>query len=169
MNYEFYRSSKLDSFLYIKCKIVDTTEYIEIRECNMSAKTDEFNRQIDHSFDDEWNIQKKTKYEIENLKKTFNIDQSGSKYLRFGITKMTIEPQNYTQICTLKQSTMGVNENEFTCVNILPVVNYSNTNISITPINQDILDENISKKYKLRWCLLILIVPFTIILTLYIS
>ncbi|KII64561.1 hypothetical protein RF11_03098 [Thelohanellus kitauei] len=168
IQYEHHLGSSFESFLYIKCKFVDTSEYLEISKCNISARTDDDLEEHHHSFDNEWKMEKKTKYEIENIKKRFNLDPSGSKYMIFHIANMTIEPQNYTQICTLKQTKINTNENDFTCVNISPHVDSTTTNLTITPINQDILDENISKTNKLWWILIILIVPVTIICAMYI-
>ncbi|KII64562.1 hypothetical protein RF11_03099 [Thelohanellus kitauei] len=108
----------LNPFLEIRCNLVDITDHIEISKCKISARFNEFNSQHDHSSKDEFKIDKITKYEIENLAKPVNIDQGGSKEMIFYITNMTIEPQSYTRICSLKQSTMVIKEIEFTCVNI---------------------------------------------------
>ncbi|KII67940.1 hypothetical protein RF11_07158 [Thelohanellus kitauei] len=159
---------EFNQFLEIKCNLVDTTEYIEINKCNISAQINIRNKQHDYSFKDEWKFKKNTKYEIENLEKTFNIDPSVPKEIIFYITNISIEPQSYTRICTLKQKELIVNENDFTCVNISQNVDTTNTNLTITPINQDILDENISKINKLWWSLIILIVPVIIICAMYI-
>ncbi|KII74711.1 hypothetical protein RF11_04977 [Thelohanellus kitauei] len=145
IKFEEYSEQTLWSYLEIKCNLVDRTEYIEISQCNISARTEDKKSEHHHFFDNEWKMEKKTQYEIENLKKTFNIDQDGSKYLRFIITNITIEPQMLHSNMPLKQITMGINENDFTCVNILPLIDSSKTN-------------------KLWWYLIILIVPVTIIL-----
>ncbi|KII64559.1 hypothetical protein RF11_03096 [Thelohanellus kitauei] len=156
-------------FLEIKCNLVDTTEYIEITKCNISAKINIRSQQHDRIFNGYWKIDKITKYEIENLQKDFNLDQSAPKEIKFFIKNMTIEPKSYTQICTLKQTTMDINNNDFACVNISLPIDTTKSILTSTPINQDILDKNISNTNKLWWSLVILILPVTVILSMYFS
>ncbi|KII67941.1 hypothetical protein RF11_07159 [Thelohanellus kitauei] len=122
IRFEQVLGTDVSSFLYFNCNLFDTAEYIKISKCQISAKTSLHGQVENHLFKDELKITKKTKYEIENLEKTFYQDLRRSKFLTFLIKNMTIEPLNYTRICTLKQTKMDTNENGLACVSLLPQV-----------------------------------------------
>ncbi|KII64565.1 hypothetical protein RF11_03103 [Thelohanellus kitauei] len=128
IKFEYIYDETVQSFLEIKCNVVDTTEYIEIRKCNISGRPTPNKPVWHHSFQNEWKIDKKTIYEIENLQMFYYKDSNGTIYIRFGIHNMTIKPQRYIRICSLKQTTMGINANEFTCVSLSPHTDLKNKN-----------------------------------------
>ncbi|KII64564.1 hypothetical protein RF11_03101 [Thelohanellus kitauei] len=165
IKFEKNNTYRTKSFSEIKCNFVDTIEHIQISNCKVSGIANNVNIEKQFFFDGEWKIDKKTKYEIENLKKEFFIDPSQSQLLRLYFYNMTIEPQSYTRICSLKQTAMDFNENDFSCVNISPSVDSTNTIHTSTPNNEVVFNHNISKTNKLWWSMIILIVPVTILLT----
>ncbi|KII69090.1 hypothetical protein RF11_07349 [Thelohanellus kitauei] len=117
----------------IKCHMDDYIEYIEINKCNISFQKKPTSKKYQTSGGLKWRIYKKTRYEIGYYRIYLVIDENENHSLKFMITKIIIESQDYTRRCELKTSEgeetkLDINDNRLVDLSMLDVKKYSDYN-----------------------------------------
>ncbi|KII64411.1 hypothetical protein RF11_00410 [Thelohanellus kitauei] len=88
--------------LTIKCHTVDTEEELTMSHCNISLWTKYPNETKTFSTGHKWRINKRTRYEFENMTIKVYLDQDQDLRFDFLLTNISFQTQCYNQIISIK-------------------------------------------------------------------